>query len=51
MRQQVCVERTPDLREIAPGHFSRCHFDGVDQGLVAQSAELQEAIAAPSLAT
>lgn len=24
--QDVCSEKTPELREVAPGHFAACHF-------------------------
>jgi oligopeptide/dipeptide ABC transporter ATP-binding protein len=27
MRQPICVEQAPPLREVAPQRFSRCHFD------------------------
>lgn len=26
--QQVCRDEEPELREITPGHFARCHFAG-----------------------
>ena len=26
-RQTKCAEQAPPLREVAPGHYSRCHFD------------------------
>ena len=48
MRQQVCVEREPDLRENAPGHYSRCHFDGVDPELVARHIAIEPRPALPT---
>ncbi len=29
-REAVCVERVPELREVAPGHYTRCHFDSFE---------------------
>ena len=51
MRQQVCVERAPELREIAPGHFSRCHFDAIEPPAMADPADAEEAMPAPSAVT
>jgi oligopeptide transport system ATP-binding protein len=48
MRQQVCVERAPELREIASGHFSRCHFDVIEPHLSTASADVGEALPVPS---
>jgi oligopeptide/dipeptide ABC transporter ATP-binding protein len=30
MRQPICAEQEPPLREVAPDRFSRCHFDVQD---------------------
>jgi oligopeptide/dipeptide ABC transporter ATP-binding protein len=36
MRQQICVEQAPELRQLASGDFSRCHFDSVEPELLAE---------------
>jgi oligopeptide/dipeptide ABC transporter ATP-binding protein len=35
-REAVCAEREPLLRELGPGHYSRCHFDSFDLNTVAK---------------
>jgi oligopeptide/dipeptide ABC transporter ATP-binding protein len=49
MRQQVCVERAPDLREVASGHLSRCHFDSVQPALAIHSDHVVEMSPGPSV--
>lgn len=50
VRQPVCAEREPALRQITSGHHSRCHFDTFDAGAVAQPIASGAGTSVPRLA-
>lgn len=46
---QRCVEEKPELREIEPGRFSRCHYAEKLKGLGTESGEEGELLPTPAI--